>query len=147
LGRGASQLFTRDTMRWVLSWPLVLRFITTTRQDTHQQVAIKTVKREKLSAKLFDNLQSEIEILKSLSHRHITKLIDIVVSKCLPSWLLVSILPTACGTEYLFDYGVLCWWRSHQLHHETRTSRRPRVCAITWRCSAVLPTPADGWFR
>ncbi|KAG9226970.1 hypothetical protein CCMSSC00406_0003357 [Pleurotus cornucopiae] len=47
-------------------------------EDTHQQVAVKAVKRDKLSAKLFDNLQSEIEILKSLSHRHITRLLDIV---------------------------------------------------------------------
>ncbi|KAF8208072.1 kinase-like domain-containing protein [Mycena galopus ATCC 62051] len=47
-------------------------------EDTHQSVAIKTVLRQKLSAKLFENLQSEIQILKSLSHRHITKLIDIV---------------------------------------------------------------------
>jgi len=49
-------------------------------QETHHQVAIKSVRRDILTAKLFDNLQSEIEILKSLSHRHITKLIDIVVS-------------------------------------------------------------------
>ncbi|KAG5720373.1 hypothetical protein E4T56_gene8885, partial [Termitomyces sp. T112] len=47
-------------------------------EDTRQQVAIKTVKRDSLTAKLFDNLQSEIQILKSLSHRHITRLIDIV---------------------------------------------------------------------
>ncbi|RDB17199.1 Serine/threonine-protein kinase ATG1 [Hypsizygus marmoreus] len=47
-------------------------------EETRQQVAIKTVKRDILTAKLFDNLQSEIQILKSLSHRHITKLIDIV---------------------------------------------------------------------
>lgn len=47
-------------------------------EETHHQVAIKSVRREILTAKLFDNLQSEIEILKSLSHRHITKLIDIV---------------------------------------------------------------------
>ncbi|KAG9310154.1 kinase-like protein [Chiua virens] len=47
-------------------------------QETHQTVAIKSVRREILTAKLLDNLQSEIEILKSLSHRHITKLIDIV---------------------------------------------------------------------
>ncbi|KAJ7824760.1 kinase-like domain-containing protein [Mycena olivaceomarginata] len=46
-------------------------------EDNHQSVAIKTVLRQKLSAKLFENLQSEIQILKSLSHRHITKLIDI----------------------------------------------------------------------
>ncbi|KAJ6625105.1 kinase-like domain-containing protein [Mycena sp. CBHHK59/15] len=47
-------------------------------EDNHHPVAIKTVLRQKLSAKLFENLQSEIQILKSLSHRHITKLIDIV---------------------------------------------------------------------
>ncbi|KAF8665052.1 hypothetical protein AX16_000664 [Volvariella volvacea WC 439] len=47
-------------------------------EESRQRVAIKTVKRDNLSAKLFDNLQSEIQILKSLSHRHITKLIDIV---------------------------------------------------------------------
>ncbi|KAF7366818.1 Serine/threonine-protein kinase ATG1 [Mycena sanguinolenta] len=47
-------------------------------EGTNQSVAIKTVLRQKLSAKLFENLQSEIQILKSLSHRHITKLIDIV---------------------------------------------------------------------
>ncbi|CAK5278630.1 unnamed protein product [Mycena citricolor] len=44
----------------------------------HQTVAIKTVIRQKLSTKLFENLQSEIQILKTISHRHITKLIDIV---------------------------------------------------------------------
>ena len=48
-------------------------------KETHHQVAIKVVRKDILTAKLLDNLQSEIEILKSLSHRHITKLIDIVV--------------------------------------------------------------------
>ncbi|KJA23964.1 hypothetical protein HYPSUDRAFT_162958 [Hypholoma sublateritium FD-334 SS-4] len=47
-------------------------------ETTRQEVAIKAVKRDNLSTKLFENLQSEIQILKSLSHRHITKLIDIV---------------------------------------------------------------------
>ncbi|PFH50830.1 hypothetical protein AMATHDRAFT_60295 [Amanita thiersii Skay4041] len=47
-------------------------------EESRRQVAIKTVKRDNLTAKLFDNLQSEIQILKSLSHRHITRLIDIV---------------------------------------------------------------------
>ncbi|KAH8112774.1 kinase-like protein [Phellopilus nigrolimitatus] len=47
-------------------------------ENTTEQVAIKTVSRSSLSSKLFDNLQSEIDILKSLSHRHITKLMDIV---------------------------------------------------------------------
>lgn len=43
-------------------------------------MAIKTVNRSGLSPKLFDNLQGEIEILKSLSHRHITRLLDVIVS-------------------------------------------------------------------
>ncbi|KAL0945932.1 hypothetical protein HGRIS_012213 [Hohenbuehelia grisea] len=47
-------------------------------EDTHKQVAVKAVKRDKLSQKLLDNLQSEIDILKSLAHRHITRLLDIV---------------------------------------------------------------------
>ncbi|KAG7095997.1 hypothetical protein E1B28_006679 [Marasmius oreades] len=47
-------------------------------EENRKAVAIKTVKRDKLSAKLFENLQSEIQILKLLSHRHITRLIDIV---------------------------------------------------------------------
>lgn len=50
-------------------------------EETHVQVAIKTVKRDNLSAKLFENLQSEIQILKSLSHRHITRLTEIVRSE------------------------------------------------------------------
>ncbi|KAH9834861.1 kinase-like protein [Rhodofomes roseus] len=47
-------------------------------EQTHRPVAIKTVSRAGLSPKLFDNLQGEIEILKALSHRHITRLLDIV---------------------------------------------------------------------
>ncbi|KAJ7507059.1 hypothetical protein B0H11DRAFT_190034 [Mycena galericulata] len=48
------------------------------REDAHNPVAIKTVSREKLSPKLLANLQSEIHILKSLAHRHVTTLIDFV---------------------------------------------------------------------
>ncbi|KAF8259755.1 other/ULK/ULK protein kinase [Lactarius quietus] len=47
-------------------------------EETRHEVAIKTVSRGNLSTKLFENLQSEIDILKSLSHRHITKLINII---------------------------------------------------------------------
>ncbi|TCD65717.1 Serine/threonine-protein kinase [Steccherinum ochraceum] len=47
-------------------------------EQTHNEVAIKTVNRSGLTQKLFENLQGEIEILKALSHRHITKLLDIV---------------------------------------------------------------------
>ena len=57
----------------------VVRHSTNASQETRHQVAIKAVKRDNLTTKLFENLQSEIQILKSLSHRHITKLIDIVV--------------------------------------------------------------------
>ncbi|KAH9947772.1 kinase-like protein [Amylocystis lapponica] len=46
--------------------------------ETHLPVAIKTVNRSGLTTKLFENLQGEIEILKALSHRHITRLLDIV---------------------------------------------------------------------
>ena len=42
-------------------------------------MAIKTVNRSGLSNKLLENLQGEIDILKALSHRHITRLQDIVV--------------------------------------------------------------------
>ncbi|KAI0787011.1 kinase-like domain-containing protein [Abortiporus biennis] len=47
-------------------------------EETRLEVAIKTVNRSGLTAKLLENLQGEIEILKTLSHRHITKLLDIV---------------------------------------------------------------------
>ena len=60
----------------LLLFLLVLSFV----QETHRQVAIKTVTRQGLSPKLLDNLKGEIDILKSLSHRHITRLIDVIVS-------------------------------------------------------------------
>ncbi|KZS96920.1 other/ULK/ULK protein kinase [Sistotremastrum niveocremeum HHB9708] len=44
---------------------------------TRQVVAVKTVSRSILTPKLVDNLWSEIHILKQLSHKHITQLIDI----------------------------------------------------------------------
>jgi serine/threonine-protein kinase ULK/ATG1 len=48
-------------------------------QETRHEVAIKTVSRGNLPTKLFENLKTEIDILKSLSRRHITKLINIIV--------------------------------------------------------------------
>ena len=82
MAREALQPCTRDTTKYVpgyrLFWFLGSGSIGA-RQETHYTVAIKSVRRDILTAKLLDNLQSEIEILKSLSHRHITKLIDIVV--------------------------------------------------------------------
>lgn len=59
-------------------------------------MAIKTVSRSGLSSKLFENLQSEIEILKSLSHRHVTRLIDIVVRTNTPFTLDG---PSLCHTQ------------------------------------------------
>ncbi|KAF5325138.1 hypothetical protein D9619_009962 [Psilocybe cf. subviscida] len=47
-------------------------------EETRSDVAVKAVKRDSLSTKLFENLQSEIQILKQLRYRHITKLLDIV---------------------------------------------------------------------
>ncbi|KAF9515058.1 hypothetical protein BS47DRAFT_1391977 [Hydnum rufescens UP504] len=41
-------------------------------------VAVKTISRAILTTKLLDNLESEINILKSLDHAHITRLKDIV---------------------------------------------------------------------
>ncbi|KAH0578736.1 hypothetical protein H2248_003861 [Termitomyces sp. 'cryptogamus'] len=79
LAKAALRQCTRAIMRWArhsCSRPSLIPHYHL--QDTRQQVAIKTVKRDSLTAKLFDNLQSEIQILKSLSHRHITRLIDIV---------------------------------------------------------------------
>ena len=66
-------------------------------QETRQEVAVKTVSRASLkdTTKLVENLRGEIDILKSLSHRHITRLIDIVVrilclshevAVVMPSW-------------------------------------------------------------
>ncbi|KAI0074595.1 other/ULK/ULK protein kinase [Panus rudis PR-1116 ss-1] len=50
-------------------------------ETTGAEVAIKTVNRSSLTEKLLHNLQGEIEILKSLSHRHITRLLDIVYAE------------------------------------------------------------------
>lgn len=79
--KAALRQSTKDTMRCGLSYNVLRLDLTVcATQDTKRTVAIKAVRRDILTAKLFDNLQSEIDILKSLSHRHITKLIDIVVS-------------------------------------------------------------------
>ncbi|KAL7342541.1 Serine/threonine-protein kinase ATG1 [Rhodotorula toruloides] len=46
------------------------------RQDTHAPVAIKSVIRSKLTSKLLENLESEISILKRITHRNIVELKD-----------------------------------------------------------------------
>lgn len=49
-------------------------------QDTHAPVAIKAVVRSKLTAKLLENLESEISILKRIVHHNIVELKDCLVS-------------------------------------------------------------------
>jgi len=44
------------------------------KQRTRETVAIKAVSRQKLTTKLLENLESEINILKSIKHRNITAL-------------------------------------------------------------------------
>jgi len=92
-------------------------------QETHKQVAIKTVSRSKLTTKLFENLQSEIEILKALSHRHITRLLDIVVRPREPILLFFpeSRHCIARREEHLSHYRILFRRRSHKLYQETRS--------------------------
>jgi hypothetical protein len=118
-------------------------------QDTNQQVAIKTVVTDKLSSKLFDNLQSEIQILKSLSHRHITRLIDIVVRVYPPftdsaQWLSILRILAARGEECVSYHGVLCRRRLDELYKETWTRRRPAVYPRSRSGSPILP---PSWHR
>ncbi|KAG8904296.1 Serine/threonine-protein kinase [Tulasnella sp. 403] len=48
---------------------------------TRKAVAVKTVSRSILTHKLLENLESEIAILKALTHKHITELKDIVKAR------------------------------------------------------------------
>lgn len=55
-------------------------------QRTRETVAIKAVSRQKLTTKLLENLESEINILKSIKHRNITALEECFVceiARCL----------------------------------------------------------------
>ncbi|KAH7106852.1 kinase-like protein [Auriculariales sp. MPI-PUGE-AT-0066] len=47
-------------------------------QENKLVVAVKTVSRHVLTPKLLDNLQTEIHILKSCNHKHITRLVEII---------------------------------------------------------------------
>ncbi|KAG8689899.1 Serine/threonine-protein kinase ulk2 [Ceratobasidium sp. 423] len=49
-------------------------------KETHRAVAIKTVSRSILTLKLMDRLEAEVNILKTLKHRHIVELTDLVIS-------------------------------------------------------------------
>lgn len=54
-------------------------------QDTNALVAIKAVIRSKLTTKLLENLESEISILKRITHRNIVELKDCLVGPSLPA--------------------------------------------------------------
>jgi serine/threonine protein kinase len=56
------------------------------RQKSRTPIAIKAVSRQKLTAKLLENLESEINILKSIHHRNIVALLDCFVSQALESY-------------------------------------------------------------
>ena len=51
-------------------------------QDTNALVAIKAVIRSKLTTKLLENLESEISILKRITHRNIVELKEIGRASC-----------------------------------------------------------------
>ena len=117
-------------------------------QETHKQVAIKTVSKRKLTTKLFENLQSEIEILKALSHRHITRLLDIVV-RSRGSALPFFSEPCHCiarREEHLSYYRILFRRRSHKLYQETRSSRRVAIRSLRGCEASILRAPEDGRF-
>ena len=76
-GEAALQRFTRVTDTYVYS------DITADRQKTHHPCAIKVVSRQKLTAKLLENLEGEINILKAITHPHIVSLEDCFVSSSL----------------------------------------------------------------
>lgn len=113
-------------------------------------MAIKTVNRNGLSQKLFENLRGEIEILKNLSHRHITRLLDLVVSyPCLPPHSVLRITErrlcfVVWRTKYIPHHRVLRGRRSIELHQEAGKGGRAGVCTFAWCCSDVLSTSTDG---
>ena len=109
-------------------------------QETHKQVAIKTVSRSKLTTKLFENLQSEIEILKALSHRHITRLLDIVVRPREPALQFPSkpCHHVARREEHISHHRILFRRRSHKLYQETRPRRGAAIRSLRGREASVL---------
>jgi len=55
-------------------------------QKTRAPIAIKAVSRQKLTTKLHENLESEINILKVISHRNVVSLEDCFVRRLHPAW-------------------------------------------------------------
>lgn len=90
------------TLPYYTGFGSLTQALTCLSQETHKQVAVKTVEKNKLSAKLFENLRSEISILKSLSHRHITRLIDIVVRPSLPFLRVANLIATQRAEQNIY---------------------------------------------
>ncbi|KAM0753377.1 kinase-like protein [Meredithblackwellia eburnea MCA 4105] len=69
------------------------------RHDTHAPVAIKAVIRSKLTTKLLENLESEISILKRITHRNIVELKD-----CLKTESHIYLIMAFCSAGDLSIY-------------------------------------------
>ncbi|GAA5873370.1 hypothetical protein JCM3774_000761 [Rhodotorula dairenensis] len=69
------------------------------RYDTHAPVAIKAVVRSKLTAKLLENLESEISILKRIVHHNIVELKD-----CLKTDSHIYLIMDFCSAGDLSNY-------------------------------------------
>lgn len=119
-------------------------------QETHQTVAIKSVRKDILNAKLLDNLQSEIEILKSLSHRHITKLIDIVVRGIpllnIMVWIIAkSLSPSAAFHDIASHFLSLLFlvWKQQVLRwtHQPFLSEQNETYISSWNIARAETSP------
>ncbi|CAB5377712.1 unnamed protein product [Rhizophagus irregularis] len=68
-------------------------------KKTHETVAIKSVLKSKLTKKLFENLESEIQILKGIRHDHIVQLVD-----CKKSDTHIHLIMEFCSMGDLSNY-------------------------------------------
>ncbi|CAG8458819.1 18097_t:CDS:10 [Acaulospora morrowiae] len=68
-------------------------------KKTHKKVAIKSVLRSKLTKKLLENLESEINILKSIRHDYIVQLVD-----CQKSDTHIHLIMEYCSLGDLSNY-------------------------------------------
>ena len=93
-------------------------------QKTRAPIAIKAVSRQKLTTKLLENLESEINILKVISHRNVVSLEDCFVSATPHRLYIRASLADTCPSEkrytHLPCHGVLFWFGSIDIHQEPR---------------------------
>ncbi|RIA96937.1 kinase-like domain-containing protein [Glomus cerebriforme] len=68
-------------------------------KKTHEPVAIKSVLRSRLTKKLLENLESEIQILKGIRHDHIVQLVD-----CKKSDTHIHLIMEFCSMGDLSNY-------------------------------------------